>query len=61
MKRIEFKIKDGEVSIEVFGVEDASCEDMTRIFQEELGAVVERHEKPQTYQELDSINLFETE
>ena len=53
MAKIEFTIKNGEVFIEIFGVEDASCEDITKVFQEELGAVVEHHEKQQEWVELE--------
>jgi len=60
MAKIEFTIKNGEVFIEIFGVEDASCEDITKVFQEELGAVVEHHEKQQEWVELDQISISES-
>lgn len=59
---ITFKInKDGEVEIEVFGIQDASCEDITRCFEEALGTKVEINRKEQPYFELDGIEIHETE
>lgn len=57
-KRLKFTVKDGQVHIEAFGIEDASCEDIIRVFQEELGVVIDSHEKEQEYVELDTLTLY---
>jgi 5'(3')-deoxyribonucleotidase len=56
-----FISKDGKISIDVKGVEDASCVELTKVLQESLGEVEDIDRKPQFYQELDSIKQYVNE
>lgn len=57
MRRLKFSIREGKVSIEVFGVHDASCEDLIRIFQQELGTVEQEYAKEQEFFEIDGTQI----
>lgn len=62
--KIKFKIdRDGNVDIDVSGVEGASCADITRAFEEALGEVKEVQRKPNFYVELEGTenHIYETE
>lgn len=59
---ILFKInRDGNVDIEVNDVEDASCAEITRAFEEALGEVKEVQRKPNYYVELEGIENYQYE
>lgn len=59
MATIKFVVdKEGQVHIEVDGVEGASCADLTRIFEERLGVKVDVQEKPEYYCELDNHEAY---
>jgi len=59
-REITFRIdKAGNTHIDVQGVEDASCEEITRAFEEALGTKVEVQRKPEYYVELDGIKVYE--
>lgn len=50
VKKISFKISaDGEVNLSVDGAQGASCEDMTRPFEEVIGKVSAREYKDSYY------------
>jgi hypothetical protein len=60
MALITFKIdKQNKVHIDVSGVEDASCEDITRAFEEALGVKTDIQRKPNYYVELDTLKVYE--
>jgi len=62
MAEISFRIdKKGNVHIDVAGVADASCEDITRAFVDGLGVEEEVQRKPLEYHELDGLQVFETD
>lgn len=52
---IEVRIKNGKISIEVMGVSDGTCADITRALESALGTVEEVQRKPEYYVELDGI------
>ena len=55
-QQIKFRVsKDGEVHIEVDGVEGILCEEMTKKFEEALGVKVDVQQKPDYYVCLDDI------
>ena len=56
---IDIVIKNGKVSIEVEGIEDASCADITRLLEEQLGIVDDVHQKPQYYQVLEEMEIHQ--
>lgn len=60
---IEVRIKNGKVSIEVSGVDDASCADITRALEQDLGEVEDIQRKPEYYVELDHMeeHIYEGE
>lgn len=55
--------KNGEVHLDVEGVNDASCEQLTQAFEKELGTVEDVQHKPEFYVELDDIHqeIYEDE
>ena len=55
---IEIFIKDGKINIEVSGVSDASCADITAALEKELGEVENVQHKPEYYVELDDIQNY---
>ncbi len=57
MATIEVRIKEGKTSIEVSGVEDASCVDLTRILQEALGTVENLQTKPEYFIEMEDMSI----
>ena len=60
--RITFKVdKEGKVHIDVSGVDDASCADITAVFEQALGLVEDVQRKPAYYNELDGTQLYATE
>ena len=60
MKTITFKIVPGEpISIEVDGVTDKSCHDLTAAFERALGTTTSVQEKPDTLVEVDQIKLWQ--
>jgi len=58
---IEVRIKKGKIAIEVSGVDDASCADITRALEQDLGEVEEVQRKPEYYVELDGIENYQFE
>lgn len=61
MAVIEVKIKDGKIAIEVSGVEDASCAELTKTLQEQLGTTTDVQEKPEYFVELEDMQLYAQE
>jgi imidazoleglycerol phosphate dehydratase HisB len=63
MKTIRFRIdKKGEVHIDVEGVADATCEQLTKAFESALGGEIsDVQRKPNYYVELDELtqSLYE--
>lgn len=61
--RIQFRIDaKGDVHMDVEGVEDASCEQLTAAFEAELGGdIVEVQRKPEYYVELDGVENHQYE
>lgn len=61
--QIHFRIdKDGNVHMDVEGVQDASCEQLTRAFEDALGGDIDEvQRKPEYYVELDHMeqHLYE--
>ena len=55
---IEIFIKDGKINIEVSGVEDATCTQITQALERALGEVENIQHKPQFYNELDGIENY---
>ena len=57
MKTIRFRIdKKGEVHIDVEGVNDATCEQLTKAFEAALGGeIIDVQRKPNYFVELDGI------
>jgi hypothetical protein len=55
MGEIIIKIKDGKTHIEVTGVEDASCADITAALEQALGEVEDVQRKPEYYTVLDDL------
>jgi hypothetical protein len=58
MATIEVRIKNGEAHIDVLGVTDASCAELTRHLESALGTVEECQRKPEYYVELDGIKQY---
>lgn len=52
---IEIRIKKGKINIDVDGVQDATCADITRCLENALGTVDEVTRKPEYYVELDNM------
>jgi hypothetical protein len=58
MRRIEIIVRpDGTLSIDVDGVEDMSCLDLTADLINSLGVEVSVDEKPQDFSELDGTYI----
>lgn len=56
MTEITFIIdKDGNVSIDVEGIQGTGCHDVIKVFQEALGVETKLNEKPAYFYELDGI------
>ena len=61
MKTITFLIRPGKTTkIEVNGVQDKSCHDITAAFERALGTVTSVQEKPDSLVEVDQIKLWQT-
>lgn len=62
MARIQFTIRpDGEVEIDVSCASGASCEDITKAFEEGLGGeVTERDRKPEYWHEVELVEAHES-
>lgn len=58
---ITIKIKDGKINLEVSGVDDASCADLTRELENQLGLVEDIQRKPEYFVELDGIENYQYE
>lgn len=58
---VELIIKDGKVSIEVSGVNDASCAEITRALEEALGMVESVQQKPEYFVALESPQVHVTD
>ena len=57
---IEIRIdKEGKTHLDVQGVEDATCEDLTKVFEDALGTKVETERKPAYFSEIEGIKLYE--
>lgn len=54
-KQIQIVIKNGKIDMEVLGVSDASCSDLTQALSSALGTVEDVQHKPEFYVELDGI------
>ena len=54
---IDIVIKDGKINIEVDGIEDASCAQLTQALERALGTVEEVTHKPEYYVCLDEMEL----
>jgi len=50
---IEVRIKNGKISIEVSGVDDATCADITQALESNLGEVEDIQRKPEYYIEME--------
>ena len=62
MAIIKFKIdKKGSTEIEVTGVTGASCEDITRAFEDGLGVKTNIQHKPDFYVELEGTKQYVSE
>jgi len=64
MATINFRIsKTGEVKLEVSGAEGSVCEDLTRVFEQELGVVTDVQRKPEYFLDHLStdVQVFEHE
>ena len=64
MRQIEIIVKPGgKVDIDVMGVEDATCHELTADLIAELGVEISVEDKPQEYSELDGtqIHVYEDE
>tara|TARA_Y100000310_G_scaffold118047_2_gene116782 strand:- start:9812 stop:9997 length:186 start_codon:yes stop_codon:yes gene_type:complete len=60
MKTITFRIRPGKPTIiEVDGVADKSCHDITAGFERALGTVTSVQEKPDTLVNVDQIKLYQ--
>ena len=61
MAEIVFKIKPGQpTEIEVNGVPDRSCKNMTAAFERALGVTVDVQEKPDELIDVDQIKQWES-
>jgi hypothetical protein len=61
MATIQFRVdKQGQVHIDVSGVHDASCADITRAFEEALGIKVDVQQKPEFFIELEGTKVYES-
>lgn len=59
MKTIEFRIsKDGKVAIDVSGVDDATCAEITKAYEIALGTVENVSRKPEYYVELEPTKQY---
>lgn len=56
--KIDIVIKDGKIALEVSGVEDASCEQLTKALEQALGEVEEVNHKPEYWALLDPVEQF---
>lgn len=55
---IEVRIsKEGKINIEVSGIQDASCTQLTKVLEDALGGDVERQTKPEYYNVLDDMQI----
>ena len=62
VKKIKFVIdENGEVTIDVDGVKGSSCEELTKPFEEILGATESRDYKDSYYQESEESNIQSSE
>lgn len=60
MARIVFEIdEEGNVVVEVSGVRDSSCRNITAAVERALGVKVRSRSKPQEFVELDQITIRE--
>ena len=62
VKKIKFVIdENGEVTIDVDGVQGSSCEELTKPFEEILGSTASRELKDSYYQESEESNIQSSE
>jgi hypothetical protein len=52
---IEIRIKKGQIHMDVEGVHDATCADITKVLEQALGVVEDVQRKPEYYVELDNL------
>jgi hypothetical protein len=57
MAIIKFHIKNGEVKIEVDGVIGETCKNITKVFEERLGTILEVNEKPEYYEVVEQNQI----
>lgn len=57
MAIIKFYIKNGEVKIEVDGVIGETCKNITKVFEERLGTILEVNEKPEYYEVVEQNQI----
>jgi hypothetical protein len=63
MAKITFRIKKGQVSVDVDGVKGTSCKDITEAFTEALGMTTSVQDKPEVYDQIDDLEavLYESD